>query len=237
MIEILKVSRPDPLRCQNTGLFQGYRKFVLQAFNLLDVAPPAIPTVTLTLRHRYPGKNVGRVLKNEKEVVGVLKEGNMMNLNVVDTAKMSFYEQLKLVRSTNILIGVHGAGLMFIMFAAEEAILIEIHPSYRQDRHFRFAARMTGKIYMPLRSLQRETCIGTSDDVVVPVGEFRILMDGAVRLARSELRLFYFSCAYLMYLFTLILASIIALILTTIKSTDLLMTVYLNVASLVHIPY
>lgn len=66
---------------------------------------------------------------------------------------------VQIVRSTNILVGVHGAGLMMIMFAAEEvriipscddihvlvkAILIEMHPSYRQDRHFRHAARMTG---------------------------------------------------------------------------------------------
>jgi capsular polysaccharide biosynthesis protein len=39
---------------------------------------------------------------------------------VVDTAQMTFYDQLKLVRGSNIIIGVHGAGLMFIMFAAEE---------------------------------------------------------------------------------------------------------------------
>lgn len=37
----------------------------------------------------------------------------------------------------------------------QQAILVELHPSYRQDRHFRHAARMTGKIYMPLRSQQR----------------------------------------------------------------------------------
>ena len=33
---------------------------------------------------------------------------------------MTFEEQLKLVRGTNVLVGVHGAGLMYIMFAAEE---------------------------------------------------------------------------------------------------------------------
>ena len=33
---------------------------------------------------------------------------------------MSFSDQLALIRRTNILVGVHGAGLMFIMFAAEE---------------------------------------------------------------------------------------------------------------------
>ena len=40
-------------------------------------------------------------------------------------------------------------GLMFVMFAADEAVLVELHPSYRQDRHFRHAARMTGKIAYP----------------------------------------------------------------------------------------
>lgn len=50
------------------------------------------------------------------------------------------------MRSSNILVGVHGAGLMHIMYAAEEAVLVEIHPSYRQDRHFRHAARLTVRI-------------------------------------------------------------------------------------------
>lgn len=34
-------------------------------------------------------------MANEKEVVAVLQQGNMMTLNVVDTAKMSYAEQLK----------------------------------------------------------------------------------------------------------------------------------------------
>jgi hypothetical protein len=63
-------------------------------------------------------------------------------------------------------------------------VLVEIHPSYRQDRHFRHAARMTGKIYMPLRTMQRETCVGSSDSVTVPIDEFQRTIDGAVRIAR-----------------------------------------------------
>lgn len=34
-------------------------------------------------------------MANEQEVTAVLQEGNMMKLNVVDTAKMSYLEQLK----------------------------------------------------------------------------------------------------------------------------------------------
>lgn len=44
----------------------------------------------------------------------------MMKTNVVDMAGMTYGEQLKMVRNSNIIVGVHGAGLMFIMFAAEE---------------------------------------------------------------------------------------------------------------------
>eukprot|EP01041_Mallomonas_annulata_P009908 gene9908-20605_t len=75
-----KVSLPDPMRCHDTSLFNGYRRFVLDAFNLLDVPPPVIPSVLLSLRHRTTHKNVGRVLGNEKEVIALLKEGNMMDL-------------------------------------------------------------------------------------------------------------------------------------------------------------
>jgi protein O-GlcNAc transferase len=127
---------------------------------------------------------VGRILANEKEVIDGLKKGNMMKLNVIDMAKMSYSEQLKMIRHSNVIVGVHGAGLMFIMFAAEEAVLVEIHPSYRQDRHFRHASRMTGKIYMPMRTKVRETCQGSSDNIFVEMDEFMKTMDGALRAAR-----------------------------------------------------
>jgi hypothetical protein len=110
----------------------------------------------------------------------------MMKLSVVDQARMSYGEQLKLIRSANVLVGVHGAGLMFIMFAAEEAVLVEVHPSYRQDRHFRHAAKMTDKLYMPVRSLSRESCQGSSDNVMVPAGEFALAMDGTHTRTRTH---------------------------------------------------
>lgn len=74
--------------------------------------------------------------------------------------------------------------ITYMLHCVPQAVLVEIHPSYRQDRHFRHAARMTGKIYMPLRATQRETCLGSSDSVTVPIDEFRRTVDGALRIAR-----------------------------------------------------
>ena len=166
-------------------MFQEYRKFVLNAFNLYNVVPPSIPSITLILRHRTKEKNVGRVLANEEEVRNLLKKGNMVDVNVVDFSHMDFKDQLRLIRNTNVMVGVHGAGLMHIMFAAEEAVLVEIHPSYRQDRHFRHAARMTGKMYMPVRANKREECVGSSDNVWAPIEDLKLALDGAVRAARN----------------------------------------------------
>ena len=180
-----KVANPEQLRCKGTGLFKEYAKHVLHSFNLWNVPPPEVPHVTLLLRHRTETKNVGRILANVDDVVNVLSESNMVTYQVTDTAKMPYAEQLALIRKTNILVGVHGAGLMLILFAANEAVLVEIHPSYRQDRHFRHAARMAGKDYLPLRATERESCQGSSDNVKVPIAEFRLAMDGAIRLARG----------------------------------------------------
>ena len=38
---------------------------------------------------------------------------------------------------------------------------------------------------MPLRATQRETCEGSSDNVVMPMDEFRRTIDGAIRIARN----------------------------------------------------
>ena len=93
--------------------------------------------------------------------------------------------KLKKMRHSNILIGIHGAGLMHAYFLADEAIVMEIHPSYRQDRHFRVASRLSDKIYMPLRLTTPITCQGSSDNLKVEIPEFRIALDGAIRIARS----------------------------------------------------
>ena len=49
-----KVTLPDPNRCWGPSLFHAYRRHVLHSLGLWDVAPPPIPTITLTLRHRTP---------------------------------------------------------------------------------------------------------------------------------------------------------------------------------------
>ena len=65
-------------------------------------------------------------MENEADVINVLQKGNMMSLQIVEFANLPFEEQLKIVRNTSVLIGVHGAGLMNILYAADEVRLIKL---------------------------------------------------------------------------------------------------------------
>jgi hypothetical protein len=179
----------DPMVCRNSALWLGYISHALSAFHLWDVPPPAIPSITLLLRQKksMAGKNIGRVLTEDSErmIRRVLAEGNAMTVQIADMANMSFREQMTLMRSTSVLVGVHGAGLQHTMYTADESVLVEIHPSYRADRHFRVAARHAGKVYMPIRVLSPIACHGSSDIITVTEREFRPVIDGAVRIARN----------------------------------------------------
>lgn len=47
---------------------------------------------------------MGRILANEEEVAKVLREGTMMDLHIVDFAKMPFIEQIQVILTTLILV-------------------------------------------------------------------------------------------------------------------------------------
>jgi len=173
------------MRCHHSTLWHEYRAHILKAFNLWDVPPPAVPRVVITFRRRTAAKNVGRVIANEEDLLEVLNEGDLMSVEAADFGKLAFREQLKLVRGASVLVGAHGAGLMHVVFMAEEGVLVEIHPSYRLDRHFRLAARMAGKVYLPMRTTEPVQCKGSSDSIPVDKAEFRRTMDAALRIARS----------------------------------------------------
>lgn len=106
-----RVANPDPMRCHSAGLFVAYRKYVLNAFGLYNQLPPTVPSITISLRRRTAAKNVGRVMGNEAAVEAVLKEGNMLSYQMVDFSGLNFGEQLKIIRSTNILVGIHGVSV------------------------------------------------------------------------------------------------------------------------------
>ncbi|KAK1633626.1 hypothetical protein BDP81DRAFT_434162 [Colletotrichum phormii] len=70
------------------------------------------------------------------------------SFQVIDLGAMTFPEQLRIIQSTDVLVGVHGAGLTHTMFLRENgAAVVEIQPSSMFHKGFRNVAQMLGHNY------------------------------------------------------------------------------------------
>lgn len=93
---------------------------------------------------RNPKGLVGRKIKNEEELLTAIRKllpGH--NVNGIQTDHYNMTEQLRYISNTDILVGMHGAGLSHTLFLPKHAGLIELYPNYwpMANRHFRAMAR------------------------------------------------------------------------------------------------
>eukprot|EP00698_Gefionella_okellyi_P018547 TRINITY_DN5569_c0_g1_i1.p1 TRINITY_DN5569_c0_g1~~TRINITY_DN5569_c0_g1_i1.p1 ORF type:complete len:536 (-),score=115.97 TRINITY_DN5569_c0_g1_i1:33-1640(-) len=160
--------------CRDGSLVQSFVRRVLLELDLLDTPIPTQPVITFISRKDYDGRVISRKITNEDQLVAEMKSklsGGVVNQ--VDFARISFREQLEVIRKTNILIGMHGAGLSHLLFLPKEAIVVELFQG-GQPKHYRNFAKWSDKQYM---------AYNTNGNV--DINDFMRALDGAVRIARS----------------------------------------------------
>ena len=104
---------------------------------------------------RNPNGQIARKIKNEKELVRTMKEKypNYI-INDIQPDLYSVPDQLEYVTKTDILIGMHGAGLSLTLFLPNHAALIEMFPKYSsQLLHFRAMATWRRLNYKFLKNM------------------------------------------------------------------------------------
>ena len=86
--------------------------------------------VTVQWRKVWPKgrKKQGRILGNAKELADKLASilPNNILIRLVDTASFPLKEQISIMRNTDYLVGIHGAGLSLSIFMPKNSILHEI---------------------------------------------------------------------------------------------------------------
>ncbi|KAL4226680.1 hypothetical protein ACF0H5_014661 [Mactra antiquata] len=91
---------------------------------------------------RNPTGRVSRKIKNEEEMLDAIKvllPSHNVKGSQIDLLDMD--KQLELIAKTDILIGMHGAGLSHTLFLPQHAGLVELFPDYWYDIHFKAMAR------------------------------------------------------------------------------------------------
>ncbi|XP_078596851.1 EGF domain-specific O-linked N-acetylglucosamine transferase-like [Branchiostoma floridae x Branchiostoma japonicum] len=129
--------------CSGTGLYKAFSEHVLHRLNITQQGP--LDKVRVTLLSR---STKWRRILNEEELLSAMKSDTRLEVRRVDYnwKKMSFPEQLKVTQNSDLLIGMHGAGLTHSLFLPDWGVLFELY-NCEDPRCYKDLARLRGVQY------------------------------------------------------------------------------------------
>lgn len=135
--------------CHGSGFFKAFNRHVLHKLHVktenlasrADAKEVRITLLSRSTRHRK--------ISNEKELIAALKKkSRKFVVRRVDfTHAHAFIDQLKVIANTDILIGMHGAGLTHSLFLPDWAVLFELY-NCDDENCYKDLARLRGVKYL-----------------------------------------------------------------------------------------
>jgi protein O-GlcNAc transferase len=162
--------------------------FVDRILNLLSFTEVRDPSAPLTVT--FIDRKGSRRLLNQESLLSTLRNtysSENFTLNIVDFASITLREQISIVRNTDVLVGVHGAGLTHGMFLPPRSAVVEILPSELAHKGFRNLAKLRGHSYFREHAEkggseeEREKKDWQNENVVLEKTRFMELMDVAIK--------------------------------------------------------
>ena len=112
----------------------------------------------------------GRCITNEKEAVAQLSK--YFHVNLLDfSAGLTTEQAMAYIMNTDVLIGLHGAGLAYIAFLPDGAMVVEL----RSIHGNRFFMNMASSVNVPYYSMSLSGCIGPGENDVYTLPKSTVL--------------------------------------------------------------
>ena len=119
------------------------------------------PVLSWMSRSAKNGSCAGRCVTNEKDAVAQLSK--YFHVNVLDfSAGLTTEQAMAYIMETDVLIGLHGAGLAYIAFLPDRAMVVELRGGYGN----RFFINMASSMNVPYYSMSLSGCVGPGEDDV-----------------------------------------------------------------------
>lgn len=149
--------------CSGSGVFHAFNRHLMHRLEIPDRFNYADDrhdgrhsrTIRVTLISR---KTKFRQILNEGELIAALKTSSpYFNIRVVDfNHRMPFKEQLDIIANTDILIGIHGAGLTHTLFLPDYGVLFELF-NCEDENCYKDLARLRGVLYLTWERMDKVT--------------------------------------------------------------------------------
>ena len=171
---------PEP--CGESKLLEVFSQRMLGFYNVKGgVRDPGRPLV-LTFIDRVEKRS----LVNKSAYISKLRLLHPdVKIDLVSFASLPFAEQLETVRKTDILAGVHGAGLTHGIFLPPSSAMVEIMPRSLDHKGFRNLAKRAGHQYFTTHATENANDTKEPDwhvdNVFIEQHRFNDLMDAAIK--------------------------------------------------------
>ena len=132
--------------CHRSGLFHAFNRHLIHKLNIKAIVPKNPNLVRITLISR---KTKYRQILNELDLINALKTSiEDISVEIHDFNHwMPFEEQINITANTDVLIGMHGAGLTHVLFQPDWGVLFELYNC--DDEHcYKDLSRLRGLRYM-----------------------------------------------------------------------------------------
>ncbi|KAL3852256.1 hypothetical protein ACJMK2_015922 [Sinanodonta woodiana] len=130
--------------CSGSGMVRAFSQHLIHRLHISQEGPAknSIRVTVLSRNTKY------RNILNQDELVSALKTVGEFEVKLVEyNLNMPFLEQMKISHNSDILIGIHGAGLTHLLFQPDWAVIFEIYNC--EDEHcYLDLARLRGVKYM-----------------------------------------------------------------------------------------
>ncbi len=130
--------------CERSELLHTFAHRVLDFYHI-DAWAPHSGDLLLTYIDR---KETRRLVEYVSDFEDLKAKIPHVKVQFIDFAAISFEEQLRIIRETDVLVGVHGAGLTHGMFLREGSVMVEILPPDLNHKGFRNLAGVLGHTYL-----------------------------------------------------------------------------------------
>ena len=171
-----------PHHCEESKLLQVFSRRMLTFYGINDEPGPLDGPLVLT----FIDRKEKRSLVDKKPYIDDLKFSYPdVEINLVNFASLPFTEQLRTIRKTDILAGVHGAGLTHGIFLRPSSTMVEIMPPKFNHKGFRNLAKASGHRYFTTHAIEHDNYTTSKgwqiDDVFIEQDRFNDLMGTAIK--------------------------------------------------------
>ncbi|KAK0642816.1 EGF domain-specific O-linked N-acetylglucosamine transferase [Lasiodiplodia hormozganensis] len=144
-----------------------------------DTDTTTTPDLTLTFIDRRTSR---ALVDTEQHLANLRLHFPRVRVQAIDFAALPFAEQIRIIQTTDVLVGVHGAGLTHALFLPEGASVVEIQPRRLNYKGFRNLAKMRGHRYFSAHAAANDSAPDWHDlDVSVGEDEFLELVGAGIR--------------------------------------------------------